>query len=1209
METEVRRRATTHVSTLPPQGDVSGRTHSDAGSAKDARNSDMSSVATASSQGAATRRVERNRHTSEPAKKTAEQVTRSCSSDYSHHPTLGSTWESLKRVGSESNTQGIKAQNQSLSSKSASVEHQPTMTTDQETGMRKFIDQLSSTDQGPVLSQHDSSLKSKKPAKLSFASSETSSSDALTSSDGRSSASSASSSSAPTPVPQRKGKAVRRTSNSKTPKVSPAVHATTKQVAPSVTVPTAAVAPLSQKVVRDHFERKASESSLRSTDSDSTSSSTSEKSEKEEIQGENGEVVPDPPLAKEPGTGQTIPLLLAQEEYILSKVKAVDDDEAGEAAQVENLAVHKKEGEREGERVQERELERKEKLPPPPRMKSKKKLRQQQKKEDKLRRKERERVRHRERDGEKRKEVRDRSPVTPEDTEVPNYSEKQLPHSQSVEEGDEKASRSSSSVEQPTVKKIVVTSPKKPKRAELKIKSAKTPPSRARTAPVRVPTRCETSPQTYPLLSSPSLPTQPQELSAKDIVDDSDASPEVDGPSQMWTRSRRDTEENKESPESISPTLTFSQENSEDGSSFADQSEGIPHSLSHPMEAIPISALRAMRAKSTKQTTKIEEEEGAHVRVSSKKNKRSKESEKLSPRTGRLADKPAMAPPPPCSDPPPQAEQKSTSPKKKPSPKSFTDDVSTEGTPSPEPGNELAAKSKSSHVAHNSPHDIAATLLSKNPALKKRKVKNGQEGSDEADDGKYEKQHLLSEEEQHSSEKLLWAGDEDPSHKHSMRLMHYKQPTTLSLDAEPFYPSSDYVPQVKRYRSHYHHMDTPYTQSRQLPTPPGFNAAEESGGFERKCRVREITPPHHLSLRPQQRLQGNPLTPSPPPYPTQSDPPSRYYPNREGLGAVEVGESARYPRVPPDITTYEISPEEYYSGNRRHASLGVEGMSAQRRRMMKSSAMFDDQGYGGSHHQQHAAAVAYAAAQRRERQHALSRTSPNTALGLWDQPSTYHYTQEEEAALLRREREMMQKRLLRKYQEEQQAKMHARHSVDAFGHPPPQRPSRSTLYTAETAPPTSNLWDMAAYDTSPDSYPSTHQNDDAFLSESIHLHQLSLRQQQQHRFQLAQEHVAQPRPRLRRYSSDNELGGEILPDRLQTPSSPSHVSSSVGLNKAPGTAFSGMAQARRVTAREHDMWTDSQEVRSVYSYVVSFVVQLSLHDMQCSLACAHVIIS
>ena len=975
-----------------------------------------------------------------------------------------------------------------------------------------------------------------------------------------------------------------------------------------------------EETLEDQLERKGSEGSLQSTDSESTSSTNSEKSEKDETS-KPGEMDTHRPLAKDQGTGQTIPMLLTHEEYLIAKAKLLSTDDDSPTLATDG-------GQREGQTekdgagvavevvVHEREEgERREKLPllPTPRVgRSKKKLRQQQRKEEKMRRKERDRERHRD------EEDRKRDMNLPEIRDPPQKVPPPLAHSVSVEEAEEQVAVFPT--EPPKPKKTVAVSPKKnAKRLELK-SGGKPPksPGRSKIAPAQVtspPTRHQTTPPSSASSPSPPAPPPPpaatrRTLSKEDSVY-SDDSPEFDQPTHAWEE-LEDLKPDPSSPQGGPTEPAFSRENSENGgSSTADLSDTSTITpSSHPVEAIPISALRAMRTKGLKQAKTDEEESHASTKRSGGTRK-GKEMERLPPRMVRLIERSSASSTPPAQ----HLDQKSHPPvmKKKSIPKVAVEDTSNSAgevdTPSPEPTSDASLKSKS-HLLPTSPHEIAASLLSNNPALKKRKGKSGggsedtQDGGDEVDDGKYDKLQTLDEEEEEEedeeeiSEKLIWAGDEGSPRK-MKHLHHYKAaPTTLSLDAEPFYPSSEFPRSKHRGgpHHHHHHVDTPYagTHARQLAHSPSsaFVSPEEIGSsFERKYRVREISPPQHLSLRAQHlRHHGHTLTPSPPPYPP-SEVPSVYYQERRHAG-IDSGEFSRHHlrSVPPDITSYEISQEEYYSSTPtqpRRVALAPEPLPAQRSSRLVQTSIYDDQIYPGAphhhhhHHSQHAAAYE-AAAQRRERvhaAHAMSRASPNQ---LWDKQHPYPYptsssSSEEEAAILRLQH---RQRLIRKYQEEQAKLLAARRPVDALSplaHTPHPRPARSTLYpTGENS--TSNLWDPAYLD--PETYP--HQsNDDAFLSDLHHLRQQQRQQQQQQQQQqlLLQDHMMHPPPpqRRRRYSSDNELGGELVPDLLQTPSSPSHVSSS-GLNKAPGTAFSGMVQARRVAAREQDLWPDKHEV-------------------------------
>ena len=1191
------------------------------------------STATVSSPGP-TKKQERNRHMSEPTKKATEQPSRSVSSSSHTQPTSPSSASKVSSSTTTTTTTSEKTQTQHMNLSKLELV-QPAMTTDQETGMRKLVEQTASNEMPPISpqlqQQQHESPKVKKPLKISVAtSSETSVSLPSTPTEGGSSgSSSASSSSTPTPVPQRKGKGVRKSGGGKSQKTTSVLVTTSKpvssQTTPTPTEPVSApvtVVPPGE-TVQDQLERKESDGSLGSTDSESTSSSNSDKSEKDETNVGKTDVEPDPPLAKDQGTGQTIPLLLAQEEFLLSKCKPSPDDESP-TSPTEGGSGNREDGaERDGGegevQQREKETEKKEKLPllPTPRAvgRSKKKLRQQQKKEEKLRRRERERERQKDVEEKKKENVH----TPPEVQERPHS----LAHSLSLDDGE-----GPQAIESPTKnKKTVATSPKKAKRLETKTAATKADksPGRSRTAPAKVtiPSRPPTSPPSS--ASSPSPPAHPTTRSlSKEDAEDSDESHESDRLSHTWAG--HELEDMKDSPEPSSPHIqsepakSYSRENSEDGTDRQSDGAHLSSSSSHPMEAIPISALRAMRAKGAKQTRAEEEGGGGTMRPlptvvkKSGMSRKAKDVEKLPPRMARLTEKTAMMPPAV----PPQTELKPSPHKKNSIPKIIADDdVSTEGTPALEPANSeqlLLGKLKSSHMPPTSPHEIATTLLKKRKGKGEGRGRGGSgrggnsdphndhEGSDEGDEGKLQ---TLDEEEEEEEEgenlsgKVLWAGDSETSpHKRQMRHLHYKTaPTTLSLDAEPFYPSSDY-PRGKHARSHPHphvHTDTPYAppgSRRQLnSSPSAFTSPEEiPRSFERNYRVREILPPQHLSLHAQHlRHHGNTLTPSPPPssFPLHSEHPPPYYHEGRHGGGIDSSDFPRHSRgPPPDMSAYEISPEEYYSPAPTPTRRVSEGVPHGQRssRMVRSSMLYDEPLYPGSlrphshhhNHPQHAAAYeAAAAAHQHRREHAqmMSRGSPNP---LWDQHSPYPYTpQEEEMAQIVR---MRQHRL---------AKLIARQcSVDALsplGHQLPlhPRPARSTLYSADT--PTSNLWDPAYLDSG--AY--AHQGDDAFLSD---FHQPRHHQRQPQPQEHAVGGVPLQQPRRRRYSSDNELGGELVPDLLQTPSSPSHVSSS-GLNKAPGAAFSGMVGARRVTAREQELWADNLEVKA---YICSTSLLYSL---------------
>ena len=1138
------------------------------------------------------RKVERSRYPSDQIMKSEEDVKKTGSSmNHLHPPT---TPPSLSRKSTE--VQPSKpAHVQHGSSKATPTDHSPAMTTDNETGMRKFVEQPPPSEHSSH--SHDPGSKLKKPQPRPVNASESSSSSFTT--ERRSSASSSSApSSAPAPVPLRKGKGVRR-AGAKSVRASPAQGAA-KQPS-GQTVPMAAA-----PQVRDHLERKESESSLKSTDSESVSSA-SDKSEKEEsLPAEPSEVQQSPTLTKEPGTGQTIPLLLAQEEHILSKGKL--PPETSPAPVVLGEASREKECEK--EQVRDREQERKERekmplpLPPAPRVRSKKKLKQQQRKEDKFRKRERERDRERDRERERVREKEkekqreyDGSATEPLPQDTVEVARKHVISSDGMAETVEQPPLST--VQEQKVSKGATSPPRKAKLPAQNIHWESSKPGRSKTAPAQITVSPPSSP---PLLPSPPpppppppplppSPAQPDQL-AKDEGTDSDNSPEPEPFSQTWGGS--ELAHFKESPESSSPNsqpdMPLTPEKPEESGNVAEQVEGQAQS-SHPMEAIPISALRAMRLRGLKQR-KNEEQESTATSSSStaqlpprKAHGAKRQQEKL-PRSSRSSEKTTIPKTSELAE--PTAVEPRTAQKKKSAPKPPAEGIVFEITPSPEPlrsESDPSLKSKTSLPAPTSPHEIAASLLSNNPALKKRKIRSDKDRdeSDEMDEGRYDEKRKLDENDVVDDGKLMWEdSDEGSPQKHpTMVLGHRYKPSTLSLDAEPFYPSTDFLPRGKPPKKY--HADAPYGSSHGN-VPPGFTSEEAGIAFERKYRSRDHHPPPRP---PPPRHHGNTLTPSPPPpphYPVPSDASPLYSPYVDSP-VVDASEPSRFSHMPTELSPYDIPPDElaypFYSAagaSGRLVSPGVDVLRDPRGRMLRNNAMYEESLFS----QQHGGG--YAPQRRPHERHPLAAASVGSSRSLWNQPSSEYHLQvtlaKEEEALIHAHRQQ-RRYLLRKYYEEQ-AKMQARRSYEAITsiNHAPHRSSRSSVYANEASSP--NLWE-GGYDTMPDAFPSAHGSDDAFLSESVHAHHLRQQQRQQQLLQEQMGHVHVSHTRRRTYSGDNDLGGEILPDLLQMPVSPGPSSASSGLNKAPGTAFSGMEQARAAAAvspnsREGSLWSENAEV-------------------------------
>lgn len=668
--------------------------------------------------------------------------------------------------------------------------------------------------------------------------------------------------------------------------------------------------------------------------------------------------------------------------------------------------------------------------------------------------------------------------------------------------------------------------------------------------------------------------------------------PEPEPFSQTWGGS--ELAHFKESPEPSSPNsqpdIPLSPEKPEESGNTAEQAEGQAQSF-HPIEAIPMSALRKLRTKGLKQR-KNEEQESTATPLSStaqlppKKIHGGKRHQEKLPRSSRSSEKPTVPKTSELAE--PKAVEPRTTQKKKSAPKPPVEDIVFEITPSPELKSESdpSLKSKTSLPAPTSPHEIAASLLSNNPALKKRKIRSDKDRdeSDEMDEERYDEKRKLEEDEDVEDDGKLQWDDGSPQKHPSMVLGHRYKPSTLSLDAEPFYPSTEFLQRGKPSKKY--HADAPYGSSHGN-VPPGFTSEEEGIAFQRKYRTRD----HHLPPRPPPtRHHGNTLTPSPPPppppphYAVPTDGPPLYPPYMDSP-MVDPPEPSRFSHMPTDLSPYDYPPDElpysYYSAagaTGRLVSPGVDVLRDPRGRMPRNSAMYEESLFS----QHHGGGYVPPRRPSHER-HPLSASSVGSSRSLWDPPSSaYHLTlAKEEEALIQAHRHRRQQYLMRlRYYEEQQAKLQARRSVEAITsiNHAPHRSSRSTVYANEASSP--NLWE-GGYDTMPDAFPSAHGSDDAFLSESVHAHHL----RQQQRQQLLQEQMSHvPHTQRRTYSGDNDLGGEILPDLLQTPVSPGPSSAaSSGLNKAPGTAFSGMEQARAAAAvsphsREGSLWSENAEV-------------------------------
>ncbi len=569
-----------------------------------------------------------------------------------------------------------------------------------------------------------------------------------------------------------------------------------------------------------------------------------------------------------------------------------------------------------------------------------------------------------------------------------------------------------------------------------------------------------------------------------------------------------------------------------------------------------------------------------------------------------------------------------------------------------------APTAKASQIVPTSPHELAASLLSNNSAIKRRSRQTGDKGQgaeDGNEDGEYEEY-----ESEESSD-----GDSHPtttnyqpasSSKHSMRdnsphklqgpppVYHHhhqgppqlqlrhghmmmKPPSTLSLDAEPFYPTSfsskggrqgghPRMVDPQKYPQEFHHEGHPGSMPSRVP--PGFSPEDavyiQHGPYPEKHfkpdypgipgpgpgsavppggpRSRPLPPPPH---------HGKSTPPSPPPYsgdgqhfpymehrgmePVQERVPGFHPPSTHGdVPAYDAMEDPGAPGYPP------VGGGRRFPDQRRDLPIGGgpgvvdphHAPKAQGGRHVTPTGMGGpippDQYMASLHHHQ----------QRQQQQHHMggggvppqyrpsrSERAPSgfTVTGqrsLWENPNSYRLQPlpggGEDSTLLRHQ-EYLRKRsiLLQLYQREQAAleaevaREQAKRSAETLS-------SVNQPYRSQSAVVVGGKVDLSSPVGAPGDSPwegvgggggggglhnpisPPHNFDEPGLSESM------LRQRQSHYL------ASQPPARSRTYSGESEIGGEFVPNSVQVPTSIGHP----GLNRAPGRGTSeGAGQSQR----------------------------------------------
>ena len=932
----------------------------------------------------------------------------------------------------------------------------------------------------------------------------------------------------PTSTPQTTRKKTRRSSgrNQRPPNVAPL------ELPPVAPPPQAPQLPVLAAAKLDQLERKESEDSIKSTDSESAStSSNGDKSTEEKDEPERPTVLipieirkPPPPLAKEPNTGQTMQMGDTPEEVEATRNEA-------EAPSEPVAVLSPKKDDRDRELVSAK-------------VKGKKKQRQQLKKEEKLRRKEKEKAREREREKEKQQREREKKQVEELEHYIIEPVDKELSASNSSEQLDDE----------------ILDEPLSGEAQETALTGS----------PVTE------SPTTVAEFEDPAI------LDLKvEMMNEAPVSPS------MIMIQQQDDKPRKQNL--IAKLSAFEQKPEEvDGSEFPCPSPPQPPptaaaKIPTGSEAVPSSAIKTSRGtirSAAPKTSKDSESPDPFSRVPDRSTYASKkpavkrsslpdgslemmgQAQDLSSRRGDGED-----------------ESSSNKPKQRAYPPEL--DTSVDGADLEEADamnedilQEGMLLGVPKHLQHTptSPHELAASLLSHNPAIKRRKQRTDKpddpslEDGDEKMEADAEKPPSIIEPEisepeishikKRSTGELIHSPQK--SHSHPGVSQMPKPPTTLSLDAQPFYPASDVVkpknpPRHSSQRGKYpdpRKCAAPEYSSSGPPglhhpmnmVPPGFSPEEAGMAFMGQYPEKQ----HYRKNNPRHLPPVSKLTPSPP-Y-NSSIPEGQHFPFHEA--PLEPSPQEPFGYEPSGFDSVDDSqlyplPGGGGDGNPRFGGRSREhldpaflaSLARDRRRHLPHSDAYLAAAAASLQQQRLAAAHRRAAARERN-------PGPlSMGAGSWDQQGPYHtggLTPEEEEMIHRQ-------RLLKKHNYMKALARKSAEALSSLNYPPYRGENRSPMVQPDLiSPGSTNLWEtMDPLDVLA--------HEDSFLSESVHAHQL--RQQQ-----LMQEQslppVRHPRPRTLS-SSGSEIGGEYISD-MQSPlhgasSSSSSSLAPPGLNRAPGT--------------------------------------------------------
>lgn len=886
---------------------------------------------------------------------------------------------------------------------------------------------------------------------------------------------------------------------------------------------------------------------------------------------------PKPPpglsLPKEPGTGQTIHINLNAPE-----------DVAKAEASPEPQAILKKD--RDGASA------------PRGKSRSKKKLKQQQKREEKLRKREKEREREREREKERERE-REREQERQRGKEIEEEDEEQLEKPQGSEATDKDSTGSTNSLEDDGSDQVsAVVLEKAP--GQFDVSGGDTEILEAEPGKVTHHSSLEATEESF----------EPENEDHAELAVPVDQVPDNTG-------TARKPSERRLPPQYASSSSSYS------------SSSSSPSPIQGTVDSVPATAIRTSRGWSSKQHQQQHLEQILSDPFSQTPD-RSTYSSKKSASRKQSGDATKLE------------KDKIEHEQKAPTPEievDMTEDDSFSEAldiTEPPPGTDFAVSDtlmspeleadgplsqqhmlsapKPSQVTPTSPHELAASLLS---SKLRRRTKTGdkdkggageedgvdakgESGQEEATESpgvspvKYGHPPIADKAQQKSSSA---AGSGSHHIKH--RPPH---PTTLSLDARPFYPSADFnrmqTKLVDRERQRYSNTLGDFLPPSLNPPPPGFQQSEPYCLYSPEKKYRRRDP----------RSYPKPLTPSPPfmagdgqqffgespfdlPDPVLAYGDPRLYDGGPGGHRVDP----HYPELPDE-------PQPIYSLGRIHdrGGGGELPMGSSQQHRPRGMPQYHNPTYPMSMQQQQQQqflarrrAAAMAAAAREHHPSGFGGTPPSS----WDQPRRQSPPLAHPMRPLTHEEELQLKRYMF-YREQAQKSAEVLSSINK-----PYRSGRNSTFIPPES--TTNLWENTSYDPLADTLPMpppppplppAHPQhsmgvEDSIFSESMHAYQLR-------RQQLLQEQAATRQLQAQRsnYSDDGDLGGEIVTNLQSTLQSQS-LAAPPGLNRAPGSAFSSTGGAedrprlrQRASPLDGSLWnSDSTEVSVQHVLLVNFL--------------------